>query len=74
VIAIRERYIAVPNLYTNKDINKCVRQRISAIVIRCMFSSEMVGRGADIATVQKMMVYADPATTAWYDRRGEEAQ
>jgi len=39
-----------------------------------MFSSEMVGTGADIATVQKMMVYADPATAAWYDRGGEEAQ
>jgi hypothetical protein len=33
-----------------------------------------VGTGVDIAKVQKMMGYADPATTARYNRRGEEAQ
>jgi hypothetical protein len=35
----------------------------------------MLDAGADIATVQKMMMKrADPSTTARYDGRGEEAK
>ncbi|MGW8285527.1 MAG: tyrosine-type recombinase/integrase [Candidatus Deferrimicrobiaceae bacterium] len=42
--------------------------------LRRTFASEMLNAGAYIATVQKMMGHVDPATTAWYDRRGEEAK
>jgi len=42
--------------------------------LRRTFASEMHNAGANIATVQKMMGHADPATTARYDRRGEEGK
>jgi site-specific recombinase XerD len=37
-----------------------------ALIWRRMFASEMLDAGADIATVQKMMGHANPATTARY--------
>jgi integrase/recombinase XerD len=47
---------------------------VSLLIWRRTFASEMLDAGADIATVQKMMGHADPATTDRYDRRGEETK
>ena len=49
-------------------------KEISPHDLRRTFDRKMLDAGADIATVQKMMGHADPATTAWCDRRGEEAK
>ncbi len=40
--------------------------------LRRTFISRLLGKGVDLATVQKMAGHSDPKTTARYDRRGSD--
>jgi len=73
-IAIRRMTDQAVYLALRKRARQAKVKVFSPHDLRRTFASEMLDAGADIATVQKMMGHADPATTARYDRRGEEAK
>ena len=41
---------------------------------RRSFAGNLLDKGQDLVTVQKLMGHASPVTTSNYDRRGEEAK
>lgn len=74
-VAIGQRLTDQAVLYiTKKRAEEAGIAAFSPHDLRRTFISDLLDRGADIATVQSLAGHSSPTTTARYDRRGEESK
>lgn len=73
-VVIRKMYPEAIFFMLRKRAAAAGIKNLSPHDFRRTFAGDLLDAGADIATVQKLMGHSDPATTARYDRRGEETR
>jgi site-specific recombinase XerD len=74
VIVHRRMSAAAVRLILRKRVRLAALKPATPHDMRRTFISDMLDAGADLSTAQKLAGHANPATTAAYDRRGEEAK
>ncbi len=74
VIVQRRMSAAAVRLILRKRVRLAALRPATPHDMRRTFISDMLDAGADLSTAQKLAGHANPATTAAYDRRGEEAK
>ncbi|MCC7359037.1 MAG: tyrosine-type recombinase/integrase [Anaerolineales bacterium] len=65
---------ALAQMLTKRQLQAALEQAVTWHDFRRTFAGNLLDRGVDLVTVQKLLGHSSPTTTSNYDRRGEETK